>query len=698
MFLNGILLAGAGAAVLPIVLHLWNRARGQTVAWGAMLFLGDNGRASDAKTRLRQWAILVMRVAAICLLAIGFARPVLSASRSVQPRATLALVIVIDCSPSMMHPELSTTRFKLALRVAAADLSQLRRGDQAGLIALGASGGDEPLTGDLQSVASRVAALAPGAGDANLADGIRRAGALLRSVEGASRVIHLISDRQQSAWSDLPNQPMDFRRHARVIATVVGSTENDNVSIDAIGCPGPPAVVSCPVAVTLNVHNWSDAAIRGLPLTLCEGAQVLDASRVDIAPRSTVVLDRTIKLFHAGSTVITAHIAASGMPADDAASYALDVLPAVRVLVIGHDAPRDATASTQPDRLTAEDYLRFALTPSREPAGHAAIDLTFASDSDWPDVSQTDAQVIVLADVLPGDWDQSQPLLDFVRDGGGLLLAPGANVAAAAWDSFRDDLPPPAPAIAGVTSRQSSIRFPNLSIATAFGMPIDSFVGVQVRQAYRFTATSEDTVIGRLKSGDPFMIERNFGTGHVLAIATPLDASWSNFPRSTAFVPAVQNIVRFLTGESPVRRNIAVGMPIDATIDSPRDAFVNIVRPDGRSDRIPLVMNADQGVVRYTATDLPGRYVLKARGRRDTDFIVKENPAESNLALMTDTKIDSLLKNATVERSATPLALIARPEPRVPDEFAPSFIALAAACLLMDMAMANRTSRAAGAA
>src|SRR4051794_14085212 len=37
MFLNAIMLAGVGAAVMPIVLHLLARARYRTVDWGAML-------------------------------------------------------------------------------------------------------------------------------------------------------------------------------------------------------------------------------------------------------------------------------------------------------------------------------------------------------------------------------------------------------------------------------------------------------------------------------------------------------------------------------------------------------------------------------------------------------------------------------------------------------------------------------------
>ena len=50
MFLNAIMLAGIGGAVLPLVLHLMNRARYRTVEWGAMMFLrGDGARQQQAR-------------------------------------------------------------------------------------------------------------------------------------------------------------------------------------------------------------------------------------------------------------------------------------------------------------------------------------------------------------------------------------------------------------------------------------------------------------------------------------------------------------------------------------------------------------------------------------------------------------------------------------------------------------------------
>ena len=50
---------------LPIIIHLINQRRYQTVRWAAMMFLLAANRMSRGYARLRQWLIMAMRMAAI---------------------------------------------------------------------------------------------------------------------------------------------------------------------------------------------------------------------------------------------------------------------------------------------------------------------------------------------------------------------------------------------------------------------------------------------------------------------------------------------------------------------------------------------------------------------------------------------------------------------------------------------------------
>src|SRR5437763_16998985 len=101
-FLNPSMLAGMGAALVPLVIHLLNRARYRTVDWAAMMFLDAMEPRADHTARLKQWALLAMRCGGLGMLAFALARPILYA-RGLAPQrpGRTAAVILLDRSSSM---------------------------------------------------------------------------------------------------------------------------------------------------------------------------------------------------------------------------------------------------------------------------------------------------------------------------------------------------------------------------------------------------------------------------------------------------------------------------------------------------------------------------------------------------------------------------------------------------------------------
>ena len=72
MFENTIMLAGLGGAAAPLVIHLLGRARYRTVDWGAMMFIVSAAPKWRDGAKLREWALLSVRMAAVGLLAVGW--------------------------------------------------------------------------------------------------------------------------------------------------------------------------------------------------------------------------------------------------------------------------------------------------------------------------------------------------------------------------------------------------------------------------------------------------------------------------------------------------------------------------------------------------------------------------------------------------------------------------------------------------
>src|SRR3954451_3855962 len=101
-FLQPLLLFGLPLIALPVIIHLINQRRYQTIRWGAMMFLLAANRMSRGYAKLRQFLILLFRVLAIAGLVFVISRPLASGwlGRSVggQPDTT---IILLDRSPSM---------------------------------------------------------------------------------------------------------------------------------------------------------------------------------------------------------------------------------------------------------------------------------------------------------------------------------------------------------------------------------------------------------------------------------------------------------------------------------------------------------------------------------------------------------------------------------------------------------------------
>src|SRR5215212_3405770 len=95
-FLQPMMLAALPLMALPIVIHLINQRRYQTMRWAAMMFLLAANRMSRGYARLRQWLIMAFRMAAIGALIFAVSRPLaggwLGVAAGGRPDTTIVIV------------------------------------------------------------------------------------------------------------------------------------------------------------------------------------------------------------------------------------------------------------------------------------------------------------------------------------------------------------------------------------------------------------------------------------------------------------------------------------------------------------------------------------------------------------------------------------------------------------------------------
>ena len=136
--------------------------------------------------------------------------------------------------------------------------------------------------------------------------------------------------------------------------------------------------------------------------------------------------------FGAGSHLVTLKLDPDTLPADDRQDVALDVLPAVPVLIVDGEGRPDA-------RSPGSDFLRDALAPARDPAPAFRVRTVridqFAPAAPAQDVAGpgTAPRVLVLANVAGLTPEQDRAVERFLSDGGGVLVALGDRCIPAAW-------------------------------------------------------------------------------------------------------------------------------------------------------------------------------------------------------------------------------------------------------------------------
>lgn len=91
---------GGALASVPILIHLLSRRRVRHVDWAAMHWLMAAMKRHQRRLRMENWLILLLRVAAIVLLGLALARPVLDDGAGLLARQKRSVYLVLDNSYS----------------------------------------------------------------------------------------------------------------------------------------------------------------------------------------------------------------------------------------------------------------------------------------------------------------------------------------------------------------------------------------------------------------------------------------------------------------------------------------------------------------------------------------------------------------------------------------------------------------------
>lgn len=194
---------GAAALALPVVIHRLTRPK--PVVWETSTFRFIKGAMQErqARHRLRDFIILALRTAAVALLAIAFARPLVSDNAdAVGPDVAIVRVVVLDASQSMAAGERGIPLFERA-RAAAAEHFAYRPGATANLIVAATQA--EPAfarpSTNFTALRDELARVQVRSERFDVAAAVNAAASMFSDAPTARRELIFISDFQRAGWS-----------------------------------------------------------------------------------------------------------------------------------------------------------------------------------------------------------------------------------------------------------------------------------------------------------------------------------------------------------------------------------------------------------------------------------------------------------------------------------------------------------------
>lgn len=196
-FLAPFLLALGAFAGVPLLLHLMRRRLGARMDFPAVRYLARAEQEHSRRLRLRNLALMLLRVLLILLVALAAARPVARVAGAGHPPTALAVVLDNSMSTGVVvdgAPVLSTLG-----ELAVAVLGRASADDRLWLVTADgeARGGS---AADLEAAVAAVAAMGPAGGAGDLPGAVGRAGALVGAAGLPASQVVVLTDGQATAW------------------------------------------------------------------------------------------------------------------------------------------------------------------------------------------------------------------------------------------------------------------------------------------------------------------------------------------------------------------------------------------------------------------------------------------------------------------------------------------------------------------
>lgn len=629
-FANSYLLPFAVLVAVPVILHLYARAKPPEYRFSSVEFLRRVLRKSVRIRQPQSWLVMILRACLYAALLGAFLHPLIFQG---PPMAGIGgrrnVVLIVDSTASMAASAGNQTRFARACSQGAEVLAGLRSGDRANIIWLGS-----PLRAEFPELgvnfaylqkALREATSALGVG--NVESALSMAEEMLRDQEGADE-IYLLSDFQTGTWKDVEPKIASSRR---LFLVDVGSATAPNLAVSGLSIEPANPLAGEDLTVRAEVSAFAGEPRRATVfLRLGETRQ---SAEVRVEPGATATALFRVSAGEAGERSVSASVEDEHFPYDNERWLAFAV---GNHLQIGVHSGATGAAGFWQRALRAIDWARS--TPLTEASWSRLDDFDLLMLAGWRGDVGREELTAYLANGGAVVWlPDSQTPASLLQELAGIRSAIRRDRSESGWSLRIADREHPAIRIFNDGDNGDPTRG---SFSERIGL--DSDLSAALKPILEFT------------DGRPALAACRKAPG-VLLWNLPLSRDISDWALQPEFLPLIGELVlhhRRQSTDSTVRnllpgQVLARGFSTDTLVEDVE--LLHGAKPvalDHRRDRADLLFAAQDAV-------RPGVYTWRHRGQIIASQTQNFPPSESDLAAVPPPEV-----NATVHHAGTGAATL----------------------------------------
>lgn len=666
---HGGLAAGAALAALPVILHLFMRPKPKRVIFPALRLIRERQKRSKKKMRIKNWLLLLARMALLALMALALARPTLVAERMIgDQEVPTAIGLVFDTSLSMGYTQQDKTRLKEAQERALEILSRTPSSSVV-FVVDSADPTVAPLSPD--AARKRVEALTLRASNRTLNAAVGQAYTAIAEVDKPRHEVFVLTDLARSAWDmDRPAEGLDKAAKiktgdkAGVKTYVVRLAPHDVHDVAVVEARPSSDVVTegepLEIKTRIRAVGQETSVVVELQLDGETKEKRTIVLKKDSEEESPFILTKVSSspAVHQGRVRLTG--LADPLKYDDERYFTFSVRPAVNVLVVS-------------DNAVDGEFIMDAVDPpssARAIGGVRPFRVEWVPTSDFLEKATNLSKkyrCIFLNNVRDLGEASWLKLSGFVQEGGGLVIGLGARCTPESYQST---------AALQILPATIEKKGPRLEQPTTFGPAADythplfnrytkqlddALALVPIYRHWNVTVHEGSRALLSFADKSPALIERVFKgprTGRVLLWTTPLSRvpdldekgetlSWNEFPViEWSFWYLTFQSATYLSGAADTNLTFEAGqnviLPLDPehraktySVQDPEKKTSESLSPPPTSDRI--VIEAPQQL---------GNWVVKGQGANGTEemlgFSVNPPAAESQFVSLEEADLNRL--------------------------------------------------------